>query len=101
MAARSQLPDRDEFRNWIAFNPAQRLSETAYYRIGVHEIGQMLGLQHGASATSVMYFEALEGPECLDPTDLQALAKHHKSRITTLDKTVAIGVTPPTEGSRK
>jgi len=36
----------------------------------------MLGLQHSASAMSVMYFLDLEGSECLDPTDLAALAKH-------------------------
>jgi hypothetical protein len=101
VAARSQLPDRHDFQGWIAFNPAQRLSETDYYRISVHEIGHMLGLQHSASAMSVMYFLDLEGSECLDPTDLAALAKHHKLRITTLDKPVAIGVTRPSETSRK
>jgi Matrixin len=101
VAARSQLPDRPDFQGWIAFNPAQTLSETDYYRISVHEIGHMLGLLHNSNATSVMYFLDLEGLECLDPTDLAVLAKHHKLRITTLDKPIAIGVTPPTEASRK
>ena len=101
VAARSQLPDRDEFQGWIAFNPAQALNPTDYYRISIHEIGHMLGLQHSASVTSIMYFLDLDGPECLDPADLAELAKHHKLRITTLDKPVAIGVTPPAEGLRK
>jgi predicted Zn-dependent protease len=101
VAARSQLPDRDEFQGWIAFNPAQTLSETGYYRISIHEIGHMLGLQHSASAASVMYFLDLDGPECLDPADLAALAKHHKLRIRALDKTVAMGAARPSEASRK
>ncbi len=54
VAARSQLPDRNDSSN----------------------------------ATSVMYFLDLEGLEWLDPTDLAALARHHKLRIVTLDKAV-------------
>ncbi|HEV1288117.1 MAG TPA: matrixin family metalloprotease [Bryobacteraceae bacterium] len=94
VAARSQLPDRHDFQGWIAFNPVQTLSETDYYRISVHEIGHMLGLQHSSNPISVMYFLDLEGPECLDPTDLAVLAKHHKLRIATLDKAVAISAGP-------
>jgi hypothetical protein len=67
MTARSQLPDRADFQGWIAFNPAQTLSETDLYRISVHEIGHVLGLQHSANATSVMYFLNLEGLDWLDP----------------------------------
>jgi hypothetical protein len=90
MAARSQLPDRLDFQGWIAFNPAQRLSETELYRISVHEIGHVLGLQHSANARSVMYFLNLEGLDWLDPTDLAALATHHKLRFATLDKPVKL-----------
>ena len=55
MVARSQFPDRQDFQGWIAFNPAQSLSEIECYWIAVHEIGHMLGLQHSTSAKSVMY----------------------------------------------
>ena len=101
VAARSQLPDRNDFQGWIAFNPAQALSEADLYRISVHEIGHMLGLQHSSNAMSVMYFLDLEGLEWLDPTDLAALARHHKLRIATLDKAVAIGASPRLEASQK
>jgi Matrixin len=90
IAARSQLPDRLDFQGWIAFNPAQTLSESELYRIAVHEIGHIFGLQHSSSAISVMYGLDLEGLEWLDTTDLAALATHHKLRIATLDKPVKL-----------
>jgi hypothetical protein len=90
IAARSQLPDWLDFQGWIAFNPAQRLSETELYRISVHEIGHMLGLQHSSNAMSVMYGLNLDGLDWLDSSDLAALATHHKLRITTLDKPVKL-----------
>lgn len=90
IAARSQLPDRLDFQGWIAFNPARTLSESELYRIAVHEIGHVLGLQHSSSAISVMYSFDLEGLEWLDATDLAALATHHKLRIATLDKPVKL-----------
>jgi hypothetical protein len=90
VAARSQLPDRLDFQGWIAFNPVQTLSETELYRISVHEIGHVLGLQHSFNARSVMYGFNLEGPEWLDPTDLAELARHHALRIATLDKPVEL-----------
>ena len=90
IAARSQLPDRLDFQGWIAFNPAQTLSETELYRISVHEIGHILGLHHSSNAMSVMYGFDLEGLEWLDPTDLAALATHHKLRIAALDKPVKL-----------
>jgi len=90
IAARSQLPDRLDFQGWIAFNPAQTLSEAEMFRIAVHEIGHILGLQHSSNARSVMYGFDLEGLKWLDPTDLAALATHHKLRIATLDKPVKL-----------
>jgi hypothetical protein len=101
IAARSQFPDRHDFQGWIAFNPAQTLDEGDYYRISVHEIGHMLGLQHSSNASSVMYFLDLDGPEWLDPTDLAALAKLHKLRIATHGKSVAINAGPRVEVSRR
>jgi len=90
IAARSQLPDRLDFQGRIAFNPAQTLSETAFYRIAVHEIGHILGLQHSSNAMSVMYGFDLEGLEWLDAMDLAALATRHKLRIAALDKPVKV-----------
>jgi hypothetical protein len=90
VVARSQLPDRLNFQGWIAFNPAHRLGETDLYRISVHEIGHMLGLQHSFNVRSVMYGFNLEGPEWLDPMDLAELAKHHSLRIAILDKPVRL-----------
>jgi Matrixin len=86
IAARSQLPDRLNFQGWIAFNPAQMLSEAELFRIAVHEIGHMLGLQHSSNAMSVMYGFDVDGLEWLDPTDLATLAIRHKLRIATLDR---------------
>jgi hypothetical protein len=90
VAARSQLPDRRDFQGWIAFNPGLALSEIELYRISMHEIGHMLGLQHSSSARSVMYGFDLEGQDWLDPMDLAALATHHKLSIATLDKPVKL-----------
>ena len=90
IAARSHLPDRLDFQGWIAFNPALTLSKIELYRIAVHEIGHMLGLQHSSNAMSVMYGFDVEGLEWLDPADLAALATHHKLRIATLDKPVKL-----------
>jgi Matrixin len=90
MAARSQLPDRPDFQGWIAFNPAQTLGETELYWIALHEIGHVLGLQHSSNAMSVMYGFEVEGQKWLDPTDLAALATHHKLRIAPLDRPVKL-----------
>ena len=94
VVARSQLPDRLNFQGWIAFNPAQTLSETDLYRISVHEIGHMLGLQHSFNSTSVMYGLDLDGVEWLDPADLAALAAHHKLRIASLNKPIKLARQP-------
>jgi hypothetical protein len=91
VVARAQLPDRRDFQGSIAFNPAPELSESDLYRISVHEIGHMFGLQHSSNAMSVMYGLDLDGPEWLYPADLAELAKHHKLRITEIDKPVALG----------
>jgi len=90
IVARSQLPDRLDFQGWIAFNPAQTVSETELYQISAHEIGHLLGLQHSSNAMSVMYGFDLDGLDWLEPTDLAALATHHKLRIATLDKPVKL-----------
>jgi hypothetical protein len=100
VVARAQLPDRLNFQGCIVFNTAQTLGESDWYRISVHEIGHMLGLQHSSSTGSVMYFLNLEGPEWLDPADLAALAEHHKLRITILDKAVSILASPRPEVAR-
>ena len=94
IVARSQMPDRLDFRGLIAFNPAKKLDEADLYRISVHEIGHILGLQHSLHAASVMYFLDLEGLELLDPADLAALSRLHKLRIDAVDKPVAIGASP-------
>ena len=60
----------------------------------------MLGLHHSSNAMSVMYGLDLEGLEWLYPADLAELAKHHKLRITELDKPVAVGATQSAETSR-
>lgn len=90
IAARSQFPDRSGFQGWIAFNSRKTFSEAELFRISVHEIGHMLGLQHSSNAKSVMYSLELDGQEWLDPADLTALAKHHKLRIVSLDKAINI-----------
>ncbi len=90
IAARSQLPDRLDFQGWIAFNPRHKLSEIELYRISLHEIGHMLGLQHSSNAMSVMYGFDLEGHKWLDLADLAALATHHKLRVATPDKPVKL-----------
>jgi hypothetical protein len=93
VVARSQLPDRLDFQGWIAFNPAQVLTGAEMYRIAVHEIGHVFGLQHSFRASSVMYGLELEGLPYLDPEDLAALARRHKLRIAASDKPVPL--TPP------
>ena len=90
VAARSQLPDRADFDGWIAFNPGQTLSEDELYRISLHEIGHVLGLQHSSNAASVMYGFNLDDQDVLDRTDLEVLAAHHKLRIAIPDKSVRL-----------
>lgn len=81
MAARSQFPNRRDFRGWIVFNPAVPLTQAEMYRISVHEIGHMLGLLHSSNILSLMYGLDLECSETLDAADLASLAAHHKLRV--------------------
>jgi hypothetical protein len=90
MVARSQFPDRLGFQGWIAFNPARTLNENELYWISLHEIGHMLGLQHSANVSSLMYGFSVDSPEWLDTADLAALAGHHKLRLAELDKPVRL-----------
>jgi len=94
VAARSQLPDRPYFDGWIAFNPGQTLSEMELYRISLHEIGHVLGLQHSSNAKSVMYGFNLDDQDWLDLTDLAALAEHHKLRIASPGQPVRLTAQP-------
>ena len=81
VVARSQFPEWGNFEGWIAFDAHAPLSKFEIYVTAVHEIGHLLGLKHNPSASSIMYFLDLEGPEVVDSNDLFALAGHHKLRI--------------------
>lgn len=84
--ARSQFTEWDNFQGWIAFDPTAPLTKTEMFLTAVHEMGHMFGLKHNPSATSVMYFLDLEGPEVLETADLRSLATHHKLRIASGDQ---------------
>jgi len=94
MAARAQLPDRLDFQGQIAFNPGKELSPIELYRICMHEIGHVLGLQHSSNATSIMYSFDLDDQDWLDLSDLTALGAHHKLRIATPDKPIRVDRDP-------
>jgi hypothetical protein len=80
MAARSQVPDRQAFQGWIAFNPGARLTEHEMFVVSVHEIGHLLGLPHSPSGSSVMFYLDLDETVSLDAADLSALAVRHRLR---------------------
>lgn len=88
--ARSQFPEWGNFRGWIAFDPSAPLSRFEIYVTAVHEIGHMLGLQHNPSASSIMYFLDLEGPEVLDRKDLLSLSEHHQLRIAIAEAPIRV-----------
>jgi len=82
IVARSQLPEKDNFRGEIAVSPgaAKAMNSSELYAAAVHEIGHMLGLKHNASSRSVMYFLDVTGSEVLDSKDISSLGAHHKLR---------------------
>lgn len=90
MAARSQFPDRQGFFGWIAFNPRVRLDNEEFYRISVHEIGHVLGLQHSTHIRSLMYAFDLDCSTLLDTADLSALAARHQLRVKSTDAPVSL-----------
>jgi hypothetical protein len=92
--ARSQFPEWENFEGWIAFDPHAPLSKFEMYVTAVHEIGHMLGLKHNPSASSIMYFLDLEGPEVLDNRDLVSLAEHHQLSMSTLAGPIAVSKHP-------
>jgi hypothetical protein len=82
MSARSQLPDREDFQGWIAFNPRYKLSKDAMFLDSVHEIGHVLGLAHNSDESSIMFSFGLdERPAWLDAADLVELAVRHTLRL--------------------
>jgi len=86
MSARSQLPDREGFQGWIAFNPRYELSKDEMFLDSVHEIGHVLGLAHNADQASVMSsFGSDVRFAWLDAADLDALALHHTLRPGVVD----------------
>jgi len=81
MSARSQLPDREDFQGWIAFNPRYKLSRDAMFLDSVHEIGHVLGLAHNPDESSIMSSFGLdERSAWLDAADLDELALRHTLR---------------------
>ena len=80
MSARSQLPDREAFQGWIAFNPRMKLSRHEMFLDSVHEIGHLLGLAHNPDDSSVMFDFGGDRATSLDAADLDALGARHLLR---------------------
>ena len=99
VAARSQLPDRNDFQGWIAFNPRVKLTKQEMFLDSVHEIGHLLGLAHNANESSVMYASELPKSTTLNAADLDALAARHKLRpeLSHRGRMARVRVTEPRE----
>lgn len=81
MSARSQLPDRENFQGWIAFNPRFKLTKDGMFFDAVHEIGHVLGLAHNPDEYSIMFsFGSDERSAWLDDADIEELAQRHALR---------------------
>lgn len=81
MSARSQLPDRDAFQGWVAFNSRLKLTKHEMFLDSVHEIGHLLGLPHNPDDSSVMFAFELDKDATLDAADLETLSARHHLRF--------------------
>lgn len=99
MSARSQLPDRQNFQGWIAFNPRFKLSKQEMFLDSVHEIGHVLGLAHNPDETSVMSSFGTTKSAWLDAADLNTLASKHAIRPGIIGYRSRVPVELPTQSA--
>jgi Matrixin len=99
MSARSQLPDRENFQGWIAFNPRFKLSKREMFLDSVHEIGHVLGLTHNPDESSVMSSFGTTTSAWLDAADLNTLASKHALRPGIIGFRTSVPVEPPVQSA--